>query len=334
MTDPVSDAKTCCPLREAELALVHDAVVALDASEGTGRELAAAIRSQKENLDCLGAALARYPSPLESQRLGDRRRSLDTLVHALSRSEGIGFGLRAPTQSVVGRALSTAQINFFRLLWHACGTIAASPNGLALRERSARALRTSVYTHLVEEALTELATDGYQPQPLRARAVRQLAQLWAHRLTWRVSEFFPMLEATWEARTQVRVHGGTMLGTSEMFQLMTKGGDPTFVEFLMGRAHADDAVLAFREFLFDRSYEELEQLVDRMAKEGRSSIELDSQPRDGERDAGSIFYEFFQARLLQANARRLARIPGPKHTAEGYVLLAWLEQITDPGTEA
>jgi hypothetical protein len=38
--------------------------------------------------------------------------------------------------------------------------------------------------------------------------------------------------------------------------------------------------------------------------------------------------------LLQANARRLARLPGPKHTAEGYVLLAWLEQITDPGPEA
>ncbi len=333
MTDPAPAANTCCPLREAELALVRDAVLALEASEGVGRELAAAIRSQLTNLDCLGAALARYPSPLETQRLGDRRRNLDTLVHALSRTDGVGFGLRAPTQSVVGRALSTAQINFFRLIWHACGTIAANQGGLALRERAARSLRTSVYTHLVEEAMTELATDGYLPQPLRARAVRQLAQLWAHRLTWRVSEFFPMLEATWEARSQVRVHGGTLLGTSEMFQLMTKGGDPAFVEFLIGRAHADDAVLAFREFLLDRSYEDLEQLVDRMAQEGRSSIELDSQPRGGERDAGSIFYEFFQARLLQANARRLARIPGPKHTAEGYVLLSWLEQITDPGPE-
>jgi hypothetical protein len=334
MSDPVPDATTCCPLREAELALVGDIATALQRAGDTGRELGAAIRAQKDNLDCLGSALARYPSPLEAQRLGDRRRSLDTLVHALSSAERVGFGLRAPTQSVVGRALSTAQINFFRLLWHACTHLQHDPSGPSLRERAACALRTSVYTHLVEEALTELATDGQQPQPLRARAVRQLAQLWAHRLTWRVSEFFPMLEATWEARSQVRVCGGTMLGTSEMFQLMTKGGDPAFVEFLMERTHADDAVLAFREFLFDRSYEELERLVDRMAKEGRSSIELDAEVRDGERDAGSIFYEFFQTRLLQANARRLARLPGPKHTAEGYVLLAWLEQITDPGPEA
>ena len=334
MSDPVPDATTCCPLREAELALVGEIATALQRAGETGIELAAAIRAQKDNLDCLGSALARYPSPLEAQRLGDRRRSLDTLVHALSSAERVGFGLRAPTQSVVGRALSTAQINFFRLLWHACTHLQHDQSGPSLRERAARALRTSVYTHLVEEALTELATDGQQPQPLRARAVRQLAQLWAHRLTWRVSEFFPMLEATWEARSQVRVCGGTMLGTSEMFQLMTKGGDPAFVEFLMERTHADDAVLAFREFLFDRSYEELERLIDRMAKEGRSSIELDAEVRDGERDAGSIFYEFFQTRLLQANARRLARLPGPKHTAEGYVLLAWLEQITDPGPEA
>jgi hypothetical protein len=66
-----------------------------------------------------------------------------------------------------------------------------------------------------------------------------------------------------------------------------------------------------------------------MATENVSSIELDSQVRAGERDAGSIFFEFFQARLLQSNARRLARIPGPKHTAEGYVLLAWLRGLGD-----
>ena len=94
MADPVRHATTCCPLRDAELALVRDVTAALDMSDEMGRELATAIRVQKENLDFLGAAVARYPPPLESQRLGDRRRSLDTLVHALSRSDGVGFGLR------------------------------------------------------------------------------------------------------------------------------------------------------------------------------------------------------------------------------------------------
>jgi hypothetical protein len=315
------------PLHPAEAGVVqqvHDALVAT----GAHADVSAAIRAQAQNLELFGELLARYPSPLLEQKLGERRRDLSTLVAALCATDSIGFGLRAPTQAVVGRALSMAQINFFRLVWHAAGLLGSHQDAPVLRERTARMLRTSVYTQLAEEVLSELATDVALQQVRRARAVQQLAHLWAHRLTWRVSEFFPVLEATWEARSRVRVVGGTMLGTSELFQLLTQGADSRFVDLLTAREHADDEVRAFREFLFDRSYEELERLVDRMQHEGLSSIQLDSQMR-GDRDAGSIFYEFFQARLLQANARRLQRLPGPKHTAEGYVLLAWLEGLED-----
>ncbi|MGE3172597.1 MAG: hypothetical protein AB7O97_08205 [Planctomycetota bacterium] len=320
-----------CPLRSDEADIVRLVLDAL-AYDPRHADIATAIRVQAENLDRFGDLLARYPSPLQEQRLGERRRGLDTLVTALCQTDRVGFGLRAPTQSIVGRALCTAQINFFRLLWHACGLLGAHPEAGLLRERTARLLRTSVYTQLVEEVLSELATDVALSQRLRARAVHQLAHLWAHRLTWRVNEFFPVLEATWEARSKVRVIGGSMLGTSELFQLLTQGGDAEFVDLLTSREHAEEEVRAFREFLFDRSYEDLERLVDRMARENRSSIELDSLvhgPDDGHRDAGSIFYEFFQARLLQSTARRLARLPGPKHTAEGYVLLAWLEGLEE-----
>lgn len=329
MTEPERTESPCCPLQGTELQVTGDLLVALASLGDRAADTAAAIVRQRENLDLLGVVVARYPSPIEDQRLGERRRGLDTLVQALSNTDRVGFGLRAPTQAVIGRAMNVARINFFRLLWHACKLLHDDPRGAPLRERAAKALRTSVYVQLVEEALTELATDAERPQWLRARAVRQLAQLWAHRLTWRTSEFFPVLEATWEARSQVRVAGGTFVGTTEMFQLMAKGGDPRFVDLLTSRPRGDDEVRAFREFLFDKSYEELERLVERMAREGRSSMQLDAEVRGGERDTGSIFYEFFQARLLQANARRLARLPGPKHTAEGYVLLSWLEGMPD-----
>ncbi len=188
-------------------------------------------------------------------------------------------------------------------------------------------LRTSVYTQLVEEVLSDLATDASLPHALRARTVHRLAQLWGHRLTWRVHEFFPVLESTWEARTHVRVTGGTMIGTSEMFQLLTRGGDTRFIDLLTAREHEADEAMAFREFLFGRTSEELDRLLARMTAENVTSIELDSRLEDAERDSGSIFYEFFQERLMQANARRLAALPGPKHTAEGYVVLAWLEHV-------
>lgn len=315
-----------CPLQGEEAHAVSAVLRALE-EVGALPDISVAIRAQAENLDLFGALLARYPSPLSEQRLGDRRRGIDTLVQALCATDRVGFGLRAPTQAIVGRALCSAQINFFRLLWHACSQLGQHRDAAPLREQSARLLRKSVYTQLTEEVLSELATDLALAPPLRERAVLQLAQLWAHRLTWRVSEVFPVLEATWEARTRVRVIGGSMLGTSELFQLLTQGGDARFVDLLTLRQHAEEEVQAFREFLFDRSFEELERLVERMAQEQRSSIELDSQVRHGDRDAGSIFYEFFQARLLLSNARRLAHLPGPKHTAEGYVLMAWLEGL-------
>lgn len=316
------------PLQPAEVDTVRELLAALSRHDEC-RDMAWAILTQAENLDAFGALLSRYPSPLEEQTLGGRRRGLDTLVDALCRSDRSSFALHAPTQAAIGRALNTAQINFFRLLWHACGEVREMDAAISLRERTARQLRTSVYAQLVEEELCELASDGAIRQPLRARAVRQLAHLWAHRLTWRVSAFFPMLEATWEARTKVQIVGGTLLGSSELLQLIMQGADPRFVELLTSGEHGEQAVLAFREFLFERSSEELEQLVDRMAREGLRSIELDSRMAGSSRDAGSIFYEFFQIRFLQSNARRLAGLPGPKHTAEGYVLLAGLELLTD-----
>lgn len=61
-----------------------------------------------------------------------------------------------------------------------------------------------------------------------------------------------------------------------------------------------------------------------MAQEKVTSIELDAKVDATARDAGSILYEFFRTRYVQCSARRTARLPGPRHTAEGYVMLAWL----------
>lgn len=318
------------PLRQDEAQTLRSVLEALGSDPRPHvDDLAGAIVQQARSLDEFGALLARYPSPLEQQTLGSRRRGLDTLVQALCSTNRATFTLRAPTQAIIGRALNLAQINFFRLLWYVCGQLDDQATATPLREATAQRLRNGVYSQLVEEVLSDLTTDHALAYDLRVRAVRQLAQLWGHRLTWRVSSVFPILEATWEARARVRVVGGTLAGTSEMMQLLTKGGDPRFVELLTSREHSEDEILAFREFLFGRSSEELERLTGRMATEGKSSIELDSRLDDEERDAGSIFYEFFQERFVQAAARRLAAVPGPKHTAEGYVLLAWLQQMDD-----
>jgi hypothetical protein len=322
------------PLLPEDLQLVDRVVGALAADPSPERVRSiAAVRQQQESLELFAELLVRYPSPLDEQVLDGRRRGLETLVDSLVATDQASFPFRAPTQALVGRAMNMAQINFLRMLWHLAGGLADADTAATLRELAAKRLRASVHCRLVEEVLADIVTDGVIERRLRAQAVRNLAQLWGNRLTWRVHEFFPILAATWEARQRVRVVGGTLLGNCEMMQLLVAGGEAEFVDLLLDQDYGDVEVQAFREFLFGTSSEELERLAQRMAREGLSSIELDSRVDDQKRDAGSILFEFFRTRLVQCNARRTAALPGPRHTAEGYVMLSWLaRQVPSPGT--
>ncbi len=313
------------PLQDEEFDLVEQILVALaKAPGGAGQATALTIESQLQTLSLFGELLTRYPSPLLEQQLDGKRRGLDTLVDSLVSTDQATFPFRAPTQALVGRAMNMAQINFLRLLWHVAGGLANPEEAAALREQAARKLRASVHCRLVEEVLVDIVLDPLLERPLREQGVRNLAHLWGNRLTWRVHTFFPILAATWEARQRVRVIGGTLAGSCEIVQLLTQGGDAEFVDLLLDQDYGEVEVHAFREFLFGTSSEELERLAQRMAAEGLSSIELDSKVGDSARDAGSILFEFFRQRLVQCSARRTANLPGPRHTAEGYVMLAWL----------
>ncbi len=320
-----SPARGQHPLQPEEFELVDQLLAALRSEPaGEKAQAIAAIEHQLGSLSLFGELLARYPSPLEEQHLGAMRRGLETLVDTMCGTDQATFPFRAPTQALVGRAMNMAQINFLRMLWHLTGSLRDPVQAVALRELAARRLRASVHCRLVEEVLADLVTDETIDRRLRQNAVRNLAQLWGNRLTWRVHTFFPLLAATWEARQRVRVAGGTLAGSCELLQLLAAGGEPEFVDLLLDQDYGEVEVQAFREFLFGKSSEDLERLAVRMRDEGLSSIELDSRIGEADRDAGSILFEFFRSRLLQCSARRTANLPGPRHTAEGYVMLAWL----------
>ncbi|MCB9878331.1 MAG: hypothetical protein H6835_12100 [Planctomycetes bacterium] len=321
------------PLHEEELSLVTNVVEALQQAGGAHAEASVvAIRRQVESLAMFGELLYRYPSPLQEQSLGGVRRGLQTLVDTIVDTDQATFPFRAPTQAMVGRAMNMAQINFLRMLWHLTGALPPELGAAKLREQAARRLRASVHCRLVEEVLADIVTDRGVPREQRAEGVRSLAQLWGNRLTFRVDEFFPILAETWEARQRVRVIGGTLAGSCEMMQLMTQGADEAFVDLFAYREYGEVELEAFREFLFGKSSEELERLAMRMAREGLTSIQLDERVAVGGRDAGSILFEFFRSRLVQCSARRVAGLPGPRHTAEGYVMLAWLAKRVQSGT--
>ena len=113
------------PLQPEELELVTQVSEALrhDRSEGAAYSIQA-IEAQLQSLTLFGELLRRYPSPLQEQSLGGKRRGLETLVDSLVSTDQATFPFRAPTQALVGRAMNMAHINFLRMLWHLAGGLA------------------------------------------------------------------------------------------------------------------------------------------------------------------------------------------------------------------
>ena len=298
------------------------------AGHGEAARLASAIRREMKNLEWLGEVLWQYPSPLGDQTLGQRQRGLTTLIDTLSQTNPANFEFFLPTRALLGRALDMAESNFYRLLRHVCKEVLPGDRGEALGERATQCLRVCLYTKLVEEVLSNIASDNLLERSVRGKAVGALAQIWERRLTYRVRDFFPLLEATWQARQRITVTGGTLYGTQEIFELFQAGGDPAFVDYFARSEHSDDEVEAFREFLFGTSCEELNRLSEEMRRAGVNSITMPTPKISSKHDAATLFYEFFRSRHLLATARKLADLPGPKRTAEGYVMIYYLGRMT------
>jgi hypothetical protein len=280
-----------------------------------------------QNLEKLGEVLATYPSPLQEQQLGHLHRGLDSLVETLCSATLANYEFFLPTRAVVGRALNMAECNFYRLLTHACDEVIPGEDGKRLWEQATQSFRVHLYSKLSEEVLLDIACDPALRRTVRARAVTSLAQLWDRRLVYHVRDFFPLLESTWEARQRIAVIGGTMYGTQEVLELFREGVAPEFVDYFTRDDHSLDEVQAFREFLFGVPYEELVKLEKGPDGDGSGNRDLVAPAMTTREEGVLLFYEFFESRFVQAVARKLGKQPGPKRTAEGYVMVYFLDQM-------
>ena len=205
-----------------------------------------------------------------------------------------------------------------------------------LKERVDERLCYCLYTRLAEEVLKHIASDDDTTKTIREKAALALVHIW-EQATYRVSDFFPLLQATWEARRQVPAKVGTMMGTAEIFGLMQAGCDKKFVDYLTRPEHSEDESAAFREFIFGATSEQLERVQSELHDSGKSVIEKEDLATENKLhdaftltgDPALAMFEFFLSRHLQAAARRQTRLPGPKRTAEEYVMLYYLEHSVD-----
>ncbi|KAA3608274.1 MAG: hypothetical protein DWQ01_14595 [Planctomycetota bacterium] len=299
------------------------------------------VQAHVHRTDGVGAALLNYPPVFREKQLGPKRRSVSTLVDLLATATDANFEMFLPTRALVGRSLLMAELNTWRLLHLICQQIFGEPENLVETElhpihaQVHQWLHGCVHTKLTEEVLGSICMDGSMERRIRIEAVRSLVHLWENRLTYRVRNFFPLLEATWNARRRIRVSVGTRLGVSEIFRLIQAGCPDQFMEYFSRPFLTKDEQEAFQEFLMGVSTEKLQTLEQWLQEQGRTSISPEEAPAEighvAPRDlrySGVRAYEFYRGRYLQAAARRLKNLPGPKKTAEEYVMIYFLDQET------
>ena len=332
------------PFDAEERAVICEVVAAVARQQRPHAEdLVERVRLEIGRLDRVGEALSGYPSIFEPQRLGERRRDLATLVDNLTFSNLSNFEMFLPTRALLGRNLVLGEVNFYRLLRLVCEDGLSPAVALELRGKVDRLLCVCLYTRLAEEVLVHIASARDIDWETREKAVLSLAHIW-QRATYRITDVFPVLQATWEARRRVPCTLGTLMGVSEMFRLLQAGCDERFVDYLTNDGSEEHAA-ALREFLFGATTEQLKQIDDHRAagdsvsvtEAGEVAHVADAAALEG--DPALAMYEFFLSRHLQAAARRQADLPGPKRTAEEYVLLRFLrdrcldEGLSSPGPE-
>jgi hypothetical protein len=325
------------PFDNEEQAVICDVVeAAMAAAMPAADSLLAELRRNVEQLDRMGELLASYPSSFSEQSLGNKRRTLHSLVDMLSASNLSNFDMFLPNRALVSRNLIMGEVNLYRLLRVVCDEALPSKQAAELKPRVEGRLCHCLYARLTEEVLKHIASDNHTSADIREKAALSLVHLWEQAI-YNVSDFFPVLQATWEARRRVPVTLGTLMGTVEMFGLIQAGCDERFVDYLVRPDHSEDEAAAFREFLFGVTTEKLNRMRVEMSGAGKSVIgkgELSAanMPRDSHTlggDPALAMFEFFLTRHLHAAARRQADLPGPKRTAEEYVMLHYLEQSVD-----
>lgn len=277
-----------------------------------------------------------YPSIVVAHQVAGQHRDVYTLTDAICRSNPYTIDAYMPTRAVVGRAYLMAKFNFFRLLAriveHHLETGQAREQ--LLGELNVFVLQ-SVFTVIAEDILVSIVTNQDTSLELRRKGTFLLADLWEHRTSRSVSDFFPFLNSIWSAKTRVRITYGTLSGTTEILALLREGCDPEVIDYFTRDQIAEDERQALLELVFNATYEELETMRRWMKAHDKMVLSPDDVARIFDVPLSRLHQTiatpkdmFFTFRERQAKAynREGQLAPGPKKTAEEYLMLYFLEQ--------
>jgi hypothetical protein len=267
--------------------------------------------------------------------LGGEPRDEQTLIDHLCTIDGLSGDLALPLKATLSRTYLLTKINFLRGFVKATSALVDSPDTAKVTHELREELAQSIYTLLAEELFLALLRKPDVSRRTKQRAADQLITVWDD-AALEIDDFAPLLESAWHARNRINSAYGTLLGATETFRLVTEDCSPDVIDFFGREGMSADESAAFEEFLFNMTSEELGTLRRAMQQQhvtaaspawaaevlGRQIEELE---HSHEIDPISL-YRSYQRRQLAADFRLMSGAPGPRRTAEGYLMVYLLDQ--------
>ena len=268
---------------------------------------------------------------------GGEARDEQSLIEHLCTIDGLSGDLSLPLKATLSRTYLLTKINFLRGFVKATTALRDVPESKRMAHELREELAQSIYTLLAEELFLALLRKPDVSRRTKQRAADQLITVWDD-AALEIDDFAPLLESAWHARNRINSAYGTLLGATETFRLICEDCSPDVLEFFGRDGMSADESAAFEEFLFNMTSEELATLRRAMQQQhlsaagpawaadvlGRQIEDLEHGPAH-EIDPMAL-YRSYQRRQLAADFRLMSGAPGPRRTAEGYLMVYLLDQ--------
>jgi hypothetical protein len=315
-----------------ETELVEQALNIVEASAPTD---AAILQGLINELKATSDLLDRQRPLRRPTALGGEARNESTLIDHLCSIDGLSGDLALPLKATLSRTHLLTKINFLRGFVKATAALKDIPQAARMTHELREEVAQSIYTLLAEELLLALLRKPDVTRRTKQRAADQLITIWDD-AALEIDDFAPLLESAWHARNRINTAYGTLLGATETFRLVTEDCNPEVLEFFGRDGMSADEAAAWEEFLFNMTAEELTTLRRAMQQHhvsaaspawaaeilGRTIEELE---HSHEIDPMAL-YRSYQRRQLAADFRLMSAAPGPRRTAEGYLMVYLLDQ--------
>jgi hypothetical protein len=287
-------------------------------------------------------ALLESTRPLRAPTaMGGEARNESTLIDHLITLDGLSGDLMLPLKATLSRTALLTKINFLRAFIKATTAVALghSTDGggevARLIHDLNEELAQSIYTLLCEELFLALLRKPDVASATKRRAADQLITIWDDS-TLEIDDFAPLLESAWHARNRISSDFGCLVGATETFRLVCEDCSPEVLEFFVRDDMSPGETAAFEEFLFNMTWEELGTLRRKMREEGKNAVSrqwasavlgrpLEELEHSREIDPMAL-YRSYNRRQLAADFRLMSGAPGPRRTAEGYLMVHLLDQ--------